>query len=431
MRTHDRPPNVTLRLIGNTLTAVDAATGDECLLAIGVNERLGAVEELLWKECRRTRERFPLDGELTVRQGAGVARDLYKTGLGALLKLVGYENGGRLEEIQRFFGERIPVDVDPDAATPPIIDVVTDHGVHLPIETMPLFGSIADADVLDSEAPLHAIGRVAPAYRAVIRRARAGNRGSRATGTAVREQRRISVRFFQHARLAGMYIETRRLAELQGTGALSVDIVFPPRRFRPSPTWPELELAKCIAGTPLEGTGTPARSRPTVCHFSCHLYHKNDESLLEMRPPWALRAQEYSLDQLRSARGQLHDSFAAPTIVFLNTCRSGVAVSSTRTSAAEVLTYFDPTCLIGTIADLPDRTAAMFSGYFYDALTRGYSAGAALRSARLRLLGDPAKNPYGLLYTTYYGEDVSMPTSADRVGRVVPDEVSAMSDGQP
>jgi len=421
MRSGDRRARVRIELFAQKLRAIDVEDGSEsCTFATGVDEnRIRDIERSVWEGFNLVRGRCPLEGELSAIAGAEVARGLYIQAVNALARLV--EKPERLYKLQDFLSARIPENPNPEIPGQ-VIDVITECGTHLPLESMPLFGTIDELN--DPEAVLKGIQRVMPAYRSVIRHVKpSDDRGS--TPPLQASWRCPSVRFFQHVHLPGMHFETRDLGVLQKSGKLSVAFVFPQRGFKPNHVWPELDLAERLVcnhpTTPFPRDNSP----PIICHFSCHLSQSVTDSVLQMRGRFALRAREYSLEQLRGARAQLGRVVVAPALVFLNTCRSGVADRRAQTSAVEVLSFYEPSCLIGTLADLPDLTAALFSRYFYRTLFDGSSVGDALRAARLQLLDDN-RNALGMLYTSYFGEDVTMATESDRVHRHIPDELSGV-----
>jgi len=416
----DRPARVRIELLAQTLRAVDTQNDRSmCTFATSVDEnRIRDVERLLWKGFNEVRQSCKCDGLLPLKVSAQVARGFYVQGISALSRLIG--NSARLRELQDFMSSTIAERPDPSDFAE-IIDVVTENSRHLPLESMPLFGCIGELN--DDDGALKGIRRVMPAYRAVIRRVKPSNEGLTCRRRLAR--RAASVRFFQHSHLYGMHKEKQFLTDLQKSGKLSLDTVFPSRDLKSNPFWPELDVAETIMTKTSATSSSHDESPPILCHFSCHLLQSESDSVLQMRAPFPAQERPYSLEKLRGARTQLGASLLAPDVVFLNTCRSAVADQGARTSAVDVLSYYQPRCLIGTLADLPDATAATFSGYFYSELFEGRSVGDALRAARLRLLREE-HNPFGMLYTSYFGEDVAMSTAVDRARIHIPNELAAL-----
>src|SRR5262249_54616005 len=115
-------------------------------------------------------------------------------------------------------------------------------------------------------------------------------------------------------------------------------------------------------------------------------------------------------------------------VLFLNACRSGAEDRTLLVSAVNVFRLLRPRSLIGTLANIPQNAGAVFSIAFYNQLAGGSSVGAALRIARLHLL-DKYENPLGLLFSSYFGEDVHVLLKQDRREKYLPDESRAIVAG--
>jgi len=115
-------------------------------------------------------------------------------------------------------------------------------------------------------------------------------------------------------------------------------------------------------------------------------------------------------------------------VLFLSACRSGAKDRTLLLSAVDVFRFFRPSSLIGTLANVPEYAAAVFSIAFYKQLAAGSSVGAALRNSRLHLL-DEYENPFGLLFSSYFGENVHILVEQDRRATYFPDETRAILTG--
>ena len=130
---------------------------------------------------------------------------------------------------------------------------------------------------------------------------------------------------------------------------------------------------------------------------------------------------QYFLDQIRGAAAQVEITPGGTHIVFLATCRSGVRDHRLLISAVEAFRFFHPRCLIGTLADVPDLAASEFCGAFYGEVSKGSSVGAALLEGRVHLL-EKLQNPFGVLFSSYCGEDTHVLLREDRREKYLPRE---------
>jgi hypothetical protein len=428
-RTINRVPNLRLELINGVLTARGPSDHVGMVLSDKVDaDVLAKANRLLWRELKRVRDLYAGDPRLAAAAKDPAACDLYIAGLNTLLILLGPDQiSTRLDAIRAFCQERVPAP-DESIQDPSILELASNADQHVPLELLPLFGTIAACADSAKGAAAHLL-KLLPGYRTIIRRRdlRHAQVHNRRTDEDARYAP-VTVRFFRHNGLYGSHKEIERLRIIEKDGRLAVAIVFPPSGHRKRRRWPEVELAEIVAtDLVLDGTQTH-RANGAICHFACHLYDRKGEgAYLELRPerPLMARAESYFLDQIRAARPHVVASDNGPKMVFLGTCRSGVE-DQVRTSAVEVFRYYQPQCLVGSLSDVPDLAAAEFSSAFYRELSQGSSVGAALRTARIRLL-EEFDNPFGLLFTSYFGEDMHWDVPSDRLRRYLPDEGKAIA----
>jgi hypothetical protein len=413
--TADRAPVLRIEIRGNTVVARAPDSGQECLIAENCDDNLwNKVNGIVWHQLNRIRAECATDPALSEEAGRQTLFKIYRAGMSALLVLVGSEDARRLGAIREFCSPRLLAPTR-GGALPPIIDVVSERGRHIPLEILPLIGVVDPAAAKRQDA-LPDLARVLPGLSCVIRHVVIFRPESAATHRAIAGA--ISLNLFRHNGLAGVHKEIRSLREIEGAGGLSVSLVFPPKGHQPAAEWPEYELAQIVAGA------APPSRPDAVCHFSCHLLRDDPGPFLEMRPDgWRPSSARYLLEDLRAASAHLTPG--GMSVAFLNTCRSGVDDPLLRTSAVEVLRYFNPQCIVGTLADAPDVMAAEFSAEFYRHFAAGSSVGAALLTARRALLFGALHNPFGLLYTSYFGEDVHRQISRPLTERI-PDEADAL-----
>jgi hypothetical protein len=355
---------------------------------------------------------------LTLADGHELLCLIYQAGFSALMDLMGDSYAHHVDEVQEFFRDRIPDSVAADQ-DPPIVDIISNRGEHLPIEILPLLGKAAENCADSARIAPNETAKSLPGYCTVVRRVEL----STAPGLANREvdsrySKKLALRFFRHNSLGGVQLEVQQLRELEREGSLVLSLLYPPRGHRPARTWPELELARVVADPFVAGEASH------VCHFSCHI--KEDAAqgpYLELRPDkrWSPQSDRYLLDQIRGGFGNVTHVPPGTLVVFLSACRSGAKDRTLLVSAVDVFRFVKPHSLIGALANLPEYAAAVFSVAFYRQLAAGSSVGAALRMARLHLL-DEYNNPLGLLFCSYFGEDVCVPASGDWLAKHVPDE---------
>jgi hypothetical protein len=227
---------------------------------------------------------------------------------------------------------------------------------------------------------------------------------------------------FRHDELPGSRREIRELQKFDASGRLNLERIFPPHRHHRQMGREAAELTTTIIGP----YGAKQSIQGHVCHFCCHLSDAERRNAFLMMPDgWFPRPETYFLDELPGTIGNLPLTPTEVSLVFLGTCRSGVP-DATRISAVDVFQFFQPAALIGTLADVPDEAAAEFSIAFYGLFCSGSCLGVALRASRVKLLRE-FLNPFGLLFTSYFGEDLHLAVRQDRREAYIPDERSALA----
>jgi hypothetical protein len=425
IRTAGRAPSIRIDATGSEIIARDPRTDDSCVIATNVVDNdWDRIDGAIWSGLARARSACPTDPWLEVRHASAALVQMYLSGMSALLSLV-RNDSGRLNAIREFFGSRMTGIAEVDAQ-PPVIDVVTRQR-HFPVEVLPLLRQ-ADLQIQDPYALMMDAAETLPGYAAVIRRElleqpRPQQRPA-PTGTG------LSVYPFIHDELQGSAEEMRLLGRLDSAGRLSLGPAFPPKGHRPKyPSVEELEVAILVSNPTPENWVPKERGALNVCHFSCHL-RTDPEPVLVMQSSWR-QERKYNLVRLHGASTGLN---GVSSVLFLGTCRSGVQDRQTLLSAVDVFKAFIPVALVGTLCDVPDVAAGVFSSEFYRAFSSGSSVGASMRIARvnmlLKRLPDPydgcLNNPFGLLFTSYLGEDTQPRTRQDERGRFVPNETEAI-----
>jgi hypothetical protein len=237
----------------------------------------------------------------------------------------------------------------------------------------------------------------------------------------------VPVRFFRHNGLLGSRFELNSLVELQRKGKTNVVLQYPPHNFRPVDDWPELQLAKVLADP--RSPESKGRQRPTglICHFSCHQRDAPGGARLELKSDgWRSKAAGYQVDQIKVALAHVSPRPPEPKVCFLSACKSAAVDRHLLLSALDALARLRPRSVVGTLGSVPDLIAAEFTQRFYSGLADGWSVGAAISHARAALLNAPLQNPLGILFVSYFGEDVHFSTRADGRRRFIPDDRSAL-----
>jgi hypothetical protein len=448
--------------------ALDPISGESCTISSEADsERLSRINLLLWGRLDGIRRSCTTGGAaLSAVAGGRLLQEIHEAGMTALMVLIGSRDAVATKyNIFAFFKARIPTILDA-GSRPPIIELASYGEHHFPIEVLPLLGKSANSEGNGTKESNRRIAETLPGYCAVVRRRELMTEAERQV-TPQPADGPLSVCLFRHDELVGVRREIRKLGELERTGRLVLTRIFPPHGHQPPERRPELELVAVVADPqikaddsrqprrglldrvfrawrPLESSRAPADQadvmlephvgripsqaiRGHVCHFSCHLYDKHGRSYLEMMPNGAVpRTARYYLDAVAAAIGDLPAIPSNVSVLFLGTCRSGVKDQTTRTSAIDVFQFFRPSCLIGTLADVHDEAAAEFCLEFYREFSTGSCVGVSLRCARLRLL-DEWFNPFGLLFTSYFGEDLHVRMPADRRSNYVPDESEGLT----
>jgi hypothetical protein len=420
IRTDGVGSSLRIEAIGKSVVAYDPSKDEkskDAKCTITTNADWGALEDRVWNQLRFISAESPSKLELSEDSARKLLCQFYRAGLDALLAFMGPRHFPSLGDIQAFFRARIPR-LPRANEEPPIIDIIgDDDDHHLPLEFLPVLGR-ADACSTDV-GTARDIADVLPGYCAVIRRFQLGDDPHPERSDKRLYHDKLAIRFFRHADLAGVHQEIRCLGDLEKEGRLALKLVFPPKGYRSSRAWPERELARIMASPYGEDEAGTRASH--VCHFSCHLLQGGRGGYLEMRPDGLSRKSQYRLNDLMAARGDLDPLAPGVPVLFLGTCRSGVPDPVLRTKAVDVCRYFYPRCLIGTLADVPDLVAADFCVECYRELANGSCVGAVLRATRLKLL-EASRNPFGLLFTSYYGEDTYIPSRQDRRAQYIPPE---------
>lgn len=429
IRTGGRDPAVRIVFVSRSgttaLTAIDPQSGEQCVIAPAVdNGTLDALNNYLWEKLNAVTQLVQSDPLLAAAHGQEVLCRIYQAGFGALLRLMGPSYADHIDEVQKFFRDRIKQLVSADQ-DPPIIDVVTNQGGHFPIEVLPLLGKAENC--ADGSTALRETAKTLPGYCSVVRRVELSpDDGLPRHDNDVHYSKKLAMRFFRHNSLRGVQLEIEHLRKLEHGGALILSSLYPPRGHTPARFWPELPLAKIVADPFAGGGGIPLEQASHVCHFSCHIRENAPGGpYLELRPDhrWSRESDRYLLDQIIAARGHVPLVPPGSLVVFLSACKSGARDRRLFVSAVDVFRFFKPRSLIGALANLPEIAAAEFAVAFYRELAAGSSVGAALRAARLHLLDrNEYNNPLGLLFCSYFGEDVFVPVSSDRVTKYVPEE---------
>lgn len=148
-----------------------------------------------------------------------------------------------------------------------------------------------------------------------------------------------------------------------------------------------------------------------ILHFACDCeatpgvdpvfaYHLRDEH----GRPMGVSLKEVTEDQMLhwGARAMRPTDEPEPDmpLVFLNACGTAVMDPASALSLLEPFHRNQNRGIIGTAANVPDRTAAELSRWFYTSLVHGADVGRALHEAKWRLLQDRG-NPLGLLYAIH------------------------------
>jgi len=413
-----------------SLVARDPQTGAECVVAPRVTDQvLNEVNRYLWEKLNSIEKMVGTDPTLNVSHGQDLLCRIYRAGFSALMKLMGEEHARKIDEVQEFFSSRITGIADADAP-PPIIDIVSGHQQHLPVEVLPLLGKVEQCSHPEL-ADKAATAKTLPGYCAVLRRVSLRDE----EGVAARElyseyQKTLALRVFRHDDLAGVQDEIKGLRDLEKQSVIRLSAIYPPKGHVPPRDWPELQLATVVANPFLVEEAVQTETASHVCHFSCHI--RSDSTIgpyLELRPDgrWFGDADRYLLDELRGAFGTVKHVPPDALLLFLSACRSGVEDRSLLVSAVEAFRFLRPRSLVGALANIPEHAGAMFSIAFYKELGAGSSVGAALRTARLHLLRE-FENPLGLLFCSYFGEDAHAFSKADRRAQYLPpDEVNTIA----
>ena len=418
IRTDFVNPTVRIEIKGRSIVAHDPNDGSTCTITETAD--WDQLDNIVLKRLDQIRAEYNPPGSLlNASRAEEVVSEIYAAGMTALMFLIGAPRAARKADIVSFFRTRIDNVRDP--ALLPIIDLVSDSSRHFPVEILPVVGRFDEAGSGDQATAGRA--RTMPGYTAVIRRTPLHGDGVQ-SGAAIFPKVPVPMRLFRHDELPGSRREIRELESFEREGRLKVICVYPPRGHHSAQGAAAKELTQVVSG-PYKAQ--PAESIPGhICHFSCHLVDDKRRQALVMLPNgWFPRPEKYYLDLLPAAVGDVPAVPEDVAVVFLGTCRSGVP-GSMRASAVDVFRFYQPRALIGTLADVPDQTAAEFCIAFYREFTDGTCVGAAIHQARVKLL-QRYLNPFGLLFTSYFGEDFHATVRQDRRADFIPAEGSLLT----
>jgi hypothetical protein len=435
IRTRDCKATIEIEITGSTVTAIDPITNEAQVISTKADWT--EVNKVIWWHANQVRATLRNDLAFSQTKGLDLLARLYVGGQTALSRLIAEKEDTRprLESTRNFFRSRIRGFCEVEAQ-PPIIDVKSTGGQY-PIEFLPLLGR---ADVYDNPGTdWRHVARTLPAFSAVIRHVRL-DRSTRSDDPQTLRPVRLGglgVSMFLHHDLPGAVEELHFILKLMNGGKLNVTTVYPARGHSQRSWMPEKELADVMWRADTARVDDASDQLIHACHFTCHLRppeHDSESAYLEMRPPWRppfFRSERYELNNLEAVATDATAKRARVDVVFLDTCKSMIPDQATLTNAIKVFEHFHPDCLVGTVADVPDLTAAAFCSAFYEEFAGGTAMGAAIRIARLKLMDKPSYNPFGLLYCSYSGEDLHVGARQDRRARYVPAETDAVVESDP
>jgi hypothetical protein len=346
-----------------------------------------------------------------------ICSELYLAGFWALMRLLDHSDDVTPDTVHAFCSARV------HEASPSVVEIVAERDDRFFFEVLPLFGSIDSIDEY-RDVGLSELARVVLGFRSIVR-----HRDWTATSEYTPEadvEVPVPLRFFRHSELAGSALELEHLHTLERRGKANIAVQYPPRGFQPPDRKAEFQLVRVLAN-PWPNGGRDAGRASLVCHFSCHQRRHADGAYLELKADgfWPRpKPVSYRLDRLAVAFE--HTDVVPPEakICFLSACTSATTDPALLLSALDALSKLRAQSVVGTLARVPELMAAEFTRHFYSAICDGWSVGAAVHAARQELLKEPLRNPLGILFVSYRGEDVYFATRADRLAKYVPSAAS-------
>ncbi|MFI6810067.1 CHAT domain-containing protein [Streptomyces luteogriseus] len=284
----------------------------------------------------------------------------------------------------------------------PVMHVVAGPAEYLPWELLPLFDPAWNGEVRDLVG-LQDACRAFPAFSMVVeRRFPAGAEDDPCLDASLG---RLPTRFAWHSGYEGARAE---LGFFRSQGSIMLEGPYPATKKEDDTGGHRPSFVEQLADPGLGVSGSRLPHADQIVHLSCHCrsdqtaagehfeYHfagedaqdvvvRLDDILADLFPAWHQAAEA-----------------GAPTrpLVFLNACGTAVANPVLGVSLLTPFQLNENRGVVASLANLPDRLAARFSGHFYRSLLAGATAGEALHRAKWRLLEDFA-NPLGLLYTLH------------------------------
>jgi CHAT domain len=275
----------------------------------------------------------------------------------------------------------------------------------LPFELMPVFDLSRPGTMDDIEQ----FARRFLAFSTVVRRVPYISGGATKVGLGagqrLENRPKLPITFLWYAPMSGARQEyeffARRSAHIELNGPWPpphldsdtvletlTDVLFDPaRRFQPAAGGPHVQIQ----------------------HFACHCDTGSDDPAeyeLELAggegESWRITLGELNMAFLDRQRGEKATS---RPLVFLNACGSAHLDPWRVYSWPEWFMQNGHRGVIGTGTLIPDRAAARFAGFLYEALLSRRPLGEALVLARRRLLHEFG-NPLGLLYVLYADPDI-------------------------
>jgi CHAT domain len=295
---------------------------------------------------------------------------------------------------------------------PPIVEVTGDTETIFPAEFLPLFAK-ESRRTIETKEDLRMAAEGFAGFAGVVYRTLAipsCREPHPSTQELLLNGKKLPIKLFYHARLAGAQKEAQFLNSLRAAGL--VDLEGP---------WPDGSLTeelvlqilhKNLNDPALSLNGSHRAFTDQVQHFACHcdcipldepVTDDDLHAFPRMRfagPKKSIPIRQFDLLQKYMAERRSFPSLQNLPLIFMNACDSSRIDPNTSASFAEYFLDQGNLGFIGTESAIPDLVAAEFSRYFYTELLRGKSLGLALWRARHMLL-ERRSNPLGLLYTLY------------------------------
>jgi hypothetical protein len=363
------------------------------------NDRIERALEALDSGLVKLKEALPalIASDDDLQNAYSILRDL---GSGVLFTLFG-NNETVVHRLRDFWRGCMPFACNPQSE-PPLIECISDSGMTIPIEYLPLLTSSPPATASSREELLDQF-RAFIGFSCIVQRKMRRPMSAGGMKLTLGPDDMLPMRYLQYDSLPGA------CAELQW---FSSDMA---RRVQLEGPYPDagcgVSLAQQIFDPRLLVGGGQRDLPDQIQHFSCHCYTKA-KSPLDSEIELSGEGQEVRASLATIGRNLFDLAYVSDRrdfdlpLIFLNACGSARMQANGAFSFPQLFLENKNRGFIGTEIEMNDDVAAAFSSSFYERFLKlRQPLGRAMLEARRHLLYGSG-NPLGIAYTSYADSDM-------------------------